>query len=114
GRIDMTLPLGEGSETVTVEGQSPLINSETAELGQVISNRSVAELPLNGREFIQLVQLAPGANGGPPGAAAGVSLNPGGGGLGTTPGTASLNGATTDPIGYRPDAGRTTGKSQDP
>src|SRR2546426_2232931 len=114
GRIDLALTLGEVSETVTVEGQSPLINSETAELGQVISNRSVAELPLNGREFIQLVQLAPGANGGPPGAAAGVSLNPGGGGVGTTPGTASLNGATTESIGYLLDGGENTDKFQHP
>jgi hypothetical protein len=114
-RVDLTLAVGEVSEAVTVEGQAPLINSETAEMGQVINNRTVTELPLNGREFIQLVQLAPGANGGPPGAAAGVSLTPGAGNsLGTTPGTAALNGATTESIGYLLDGGENTDKFQHP
>jgi len=114
-RVDLTLEIGEITDTVTVEGAAPLINSESAELGQVIDNRSVTELPLNGREFIQLVQLAPGANGGPPGAASGTSLTPGAGNtLGTTPGTASLNGATTESLGYLLDGGENTDKFQMP
>ena len=114
-RVDLTLEIGEVTQEVTVEGVAPLINSESAELGQVIDNRSVTELPLNGREFIQLVQLAPGANGGPPGAASGTSLTPGAGNtLGTTPGTASLNGATTESLGYLLDGGENTDKFQMP
>ncbi len=58
-RIDFTLQVGALSETVEVTAAAPLVRSETAELGQVITEHAVRELPLNGRNFAQLVYLAP-------------------------------------------------------
>ncbi|MFN0171750.1 MAG: TonB-dependent receptor [Bryobacteraceae bacterium] len=112
-RVDLTLQVGEVTQAVSVEARAVLVNTESPEISQVISNRSVVELPLNGREFVQLVQLAPGANAGPPGAAAGVSLTPGAGAsLGTTAGTASLGGASTESLGFLLDGVENTDRFQ--
>ena len=59
-RIDVTLQVGAISETVEVTASAPLVRSESAELGEVIQERAVRELPLNGRNFAQLVYLTPG------------------------------------------------------
>ena len=65
-RVDAKLTIGSPGETVTVTSDAPLLRSESGSLGQVVSNRSVVELPLNGRNFLGLVGLAAGvAN--PPG-----------------------------------------------
>ena len=57
-----TLPCksARSSESIEVTAAAPLVKSETAELGEVITEKSVRELPLNGRNFAQLVYLAPG------------------------------------------------------
>src|SRR5215813_7903807 len=61
-RIDFSLALGSQAEEVTVTSTSaPLVQTETAALGQVIKESSVADLPLNGRNFTQLTTLTPGA-----------------------------------------------------
>ncbi len=65
-RLDVQLSIGDTHQTVTVEGGAPLIESENASLGQVIGPTQVRELPLNGRNFVQLGQLVPGATQGPP------------------------------------------------
>src|SRR5207237_3196895 len=59
---DFTLPVGSAEQTVTVTAAAPTIESSTAELGAVISTASVNDLPLNGRNFTQLLQLTPGAS----------------------------------------------------
>lgn len=59
-RADFALEVGNVTESVTVSAASPLVKSESAELGQVIEEKAVRELPLNGRNFAQLVYLAPG------------------------------------------------------
>lgn len=59
-RVDMAMTVGNVSETVEVTASAPLVQSTTAETGQVIEQRAVQELPLNGRNFAQLVYLAPG------------------------------------------------------
>lgn len=59
-RADFTLEIGNVTESVTVSAAPPLVKSESAELGQVIEEKAVRELPLNGRNFAQLVYLAPG------------------------------------------------------
>jgi hypothetical protein len=59
---DFVLPLGSAEQTVTVTSAAPTIESSTAELGAVIDTASVNDLPLNGRNFTQLLQLTPGAS----------------------------------------------------
>jgi outer membrane receptor protein involved in Fe transport len=59
-RVNVTLDVGSVNETVTVEGEAPVINSETPEKGEVIVQRQVQELPLNVRDFTDLAKLVPG------------------------------------------------------
>ena len=61
-RLDFQLEVGDVTQTVEVRAESPLLQSESTSLGQVIDKRSVADLPLNGRNFTQLIVLAPGAH----------------------------------------------------
>ncbi len=60
-KIDFALQVGNVTETIQVTGAAPVLQAETAELGTVIENRRIVELPLNGRNYLQLVSLAPGA-----------------------------------------------------
>jgi hypothetical protein len=59
-KIDIVMPVGAASETVEVTGEAPLLQPETNSLGQVIEQRTVTDLPLNGRNPIALTQLVPG------------------------------------------------------
>jgi hypothetical protein len=59
-RIDVDLELGEVTETTTIVAAAPLVNTGSAELGTVIDERPIKELPLNGRNFATLVYLTPG------------------------------------------------------
>jgi hypothetical protein len=59
-RVDEQLAVSAGQETVTVNADASLLRSETSSLGQVIDNRKVMDLPLNGRSFFSLVGLAAG------------------------------------------------------
>ncbi|MDQ3013741.1 MAG: carboxypeptidase-like regulatory domain-containing protein, partial [Acidobacteriota bacterium] len=58
-RIDFAVEVGQLSETTVVTAAVTVVNTESSELGQVIEERSVKELPLNGRNFAQLVYLVP-------------------------------------------------------
>ena len=58
-RIDLTLPLGQVTQTVEVTGETPLMQPDTSSLGQVIDQREANELPLNGRNVFNLAQLSP-------------------------------------------------------
>ena len=60
-RIALTLQVGALSETVLVTAGSPLIQTENAAISTVIENRAIVELPLNGRNYLQLASLIPGA-----------------------------------------------------
>lgn len=59
-RVDARLSIAAGRETVTVNADAPLLRSETGSLGQVIDNKKIVDLPLNGRSFFSLVGLAAG------------------------------------------------------
>ena len=59
-RVDFTLDLGAVSDSVVVSASAPLLEQETSALGQVVDQRSVENLPLNGRSSFRLVQLTPG------------------------------------------------------
>jgi hypothetical protein len=62
--LDITLQTGGTSETVEVTAAPPLIKLESSELGDVVSQHQVQDLPLNGRNFAQLVYLVPGVTAG--------------------------------------------------
>src|ERR1700761_4569847 len=62
-RVDLTLQVGQAAETVNVTGHPPLLESESSSVGSVINQQELNELPLNGRNFVQLATLSPGVNG---------------------------------------------------
>jgi hypothetical protein len=66
-RLDFTLKPGAVRETVQVSASAALLDSESSEVGQVITNRAITEMPLNGRNYLSLATLT-----------AGTSVNPGG------------------------------------
>ena len=58
--INFDMSVGSISESMTVEGGAPLVNTENATVGTVIDQQFVENLPLNGRSFNTLLQLTPG------------------------------------------------------
>ena len=60
-RADFAMQIGATSDTVKVTASAPLLQTNTAALGTAIDNRTVLELPLNSRNFFDLVALTPGA-----------------------------------------------------
>lgn len=61
--LDFTLQVGQVTEQVEVTAQAPLLESESSSLGTVVNEQFVNQLPLNGRNFIQMATLSPGVNG---------------------------------------------------
>lgn len=59
-RVDVPLAVGSVTESVAVREDASLLRTESATLGQVIDSRAIPALPLNGRTFISLIELAPG------------------------------------------------------
>jgi hypothetical protein len=60
-RIDFALPVGDVSEVINVEGQAPIVQTDSSGVGVVVEERKIAALPLNGRNFSQLAYIVPGA-----------------------------------------------------
>ncbi len=60
GVVDFKLQVGAVTQTVTVEGGSPVIDAADSAIGEVVEARQVEEMPLNGRNFTQLALLVPG------------------------------------------------------
>lgn len=58
--VDIELRVGSKSELVEVQADAALTQTETSKLGEIIDNRNVEDLPLNGRDFAQLARLNPG------------------------------------------------------
>ena len=58
--LDPRLEVGQATQTVEVSGQVALLDAQTSSLSQVVENRQVTELPLNGRNTLALVALTPG------------------------------------------------------
>jgi len=65
-RLDVELQPGALSETVTVTQDASLLRTESGSLGQVIGNRKIVDIPLNGRNFLSLVTLSAGVAQPPP------------------------------------------------
>jgi hypothetical protein len=59
-RVDVVLEVGAVTESVTVSGQTTQLQTENAVVGQVVDNRYTTQIPLNGRDFSQLLLLSPG------------------------------------------------------
>ena len=68
-RLDVTLSLGSVSEEIVVTAPAVVIDSQSAALGTVIDGQQLAGLPLDGRNFLELSLLAPGAAPAPEGSA---------------------------------------------
>ncbi len=59
-RLDITLELGQVSETITVQGEVTRVRTEESSLGTVVERRRIEELPMNGRHVFNLVKLISG------------------------------------------------------
>jgi Carboxypeptidase regulatory-like domain/TonB dependent receptor len=59
-RLDFALTVGSTTETITVQGNAPLLNASNASVSTLIGNQFVENLPLNGRSFSSLIDLTPG------------------------------------------------------
>ena len=63
-RVELTLTVGAVTEVVEVTAGAVILQTETSELAEVVENRRVRELPLNGRSYVQLGAITPGVIGG--------------------------------------------------
>ncbi|MCC6391932.1 MAG: carboxypeptidase regulatory-like domain-containing protein, partial [Bryobacterales bacterium] len=58
-RVNFIIEVGSVSESIEVQGGAPLLTTESGTVGTVIDNRRIVELPLNGRNYLQMVALSP-------------------------------------------------------
>lgn len=58
-RVDVTLTVGQSTQTVEVSAAAAALTTESATVGTVIAEKNINDLPLNGRNYLQLVALAP-------------------------------------------------------
>lgn len=94
-QLDIALELGSVTGKVDVEGRPPSIETESSDLGQVKQAKEIVDLPLNTRNFTQLVQLAPGVLTGVGGASGVLGYTSGRGTNG-----AVINGAPVEDVTY--------------
>ncbi|WP_051670085.1 carboxypeptidase-like regulatory domain-containing protein [Bryobacter aggregatus] len=80
-RQDFQLKIGDVTETVSVAASSAILQTDNAVVGTVIDAAKVSDLPLNGRNFVQLAQLIPGVQAGTPGS---ITVRRGRGSIGQT------------------------------
>ncbi len=60
-RVDISMEVGQVTEAVEVTGIAPILQTETTQTGDVITSTQATDLPLNGRNFLSLTLLVPGA-----------------------------------------------------
>jgi hypothetical protein len=70
--VDFTLPVGQSQQTITVESTVSQVETESTAVSSLVNESQMRDLPLNGRNFEQLISLAPGVT--PTGGAPGGSL----------------------------------------
>jgi hypothetical protein len=61
-QLDFAMSVGTATETVTVNASAEMLEKTSSDLSNIRTNQQVVDLPLNSRNFTQLVQLAPGVN----------------------------------------------------
>lgn len=66
-QVTARLQVGQITEVITVEGAVARVDTESATISEIVDERRITELPLNGRNPIELVKLVPGVNNGPGG-----------------------------------------------
>ena len=76
-RVDIALQPGSQAQTVTVTGEVPMVDTTSATLGQTLDNQAISDLPVNGRNYQELLSLKPGIEA-KPGGGAGAYLTNGG------------------------------------
>jgi hypothetical protein len=59
-RLDFTMQVGSVNETVNVEAEVPVIQTESTSLGSVVASQQITDMPLNGRDYTQLATLTTG------------------------------------------------------
>ncbi len=62
-RVDLTLQPGEQTQTITVTGEAPTMNTTNAQTGGTLENNLLANLPINGGSYRNIVQVLPGVKG---------------------------------------------------
>ncbi len=60
-RVDLTLEIGQSTQTVEVSSATPLVQSDTSDVGMVVTSEKLTQLPLLGRNYQALAQLSPSA-----------------------------------------------------
>ena len=65
-RVDAQLAVGQNTETVEVSAQATLLQTDSSSLGTSVTGRLVQDLPLSGRNYVQLTQMVAGVSSGPP------------------------------------------------
>ncbi|HEY2905529.1 MAG TPA: TonB-dependent receptor [Vicinamibacterales bacterium] len=73
GTLNFALKVAALAENVTVSGESPLVDTKKSDLSGHVEQKQVENLPLNGRNWLDLVSLVPGARGNPGAIQAGAS-----------------------------------------
>ncbi len=81
--VNPTLQVGAASQEVTVSGEAPVINTTTSSLGALVDDQRISDLPLNGRNYLDLTLIQPGVQ---------VNTHPSGGGSGASGTWISTNG----------------------
>jgi hypothetical protein len=67
--VDFSLPVGTAQQTVTVQGEVSVVDTQSTAVGALVESKQMRDLPLNGRNFTQLLTMAPGVTQIPLGAA---------------------------------------------
>jgi hypothetical protein len=83
-QLDLVLEVGSTTETIKVTSAEPLLETQTSDIGQVISNKSIENLPLNQRNPFSLILLVPGVTGTVGSSFTGLQFNVNGGRAGST------------------------------
>src|SRR5437867_7767828 len=66
-RMDMTLDVGQMTEVITIQAETPLVQTASSDLSVTVEGRTIVSLPLNGRNFVILTRTIPGVARGNPG-----------------------------------------------
>ena len=94
-RQDVVLAVGESTQTVNVSGTAALLDTASSNVGQVIEPKQIQDLPLNGRDYLQLATLSAGVSPIPQGASSPASTW-----TGTQTVSVSIAGLREDDVSY--------------